>query len=110
MKSMLGKALDRLRERRQSSPKPSPRLPVIDTIRLVKAVRKAIATRHTIPMKNWKTTIFGTGGLLMIWAPVLAAFFDGDPATVPQFGTAISASLPAIGLLFAKDFNVSGKA
>lgn len=61
-------------------------------------------------MKNWKTTIFGTGGLLMIWAPVLAAFFDGDPATVPAFGTAISASLPAIGLLFAKDFNVSGKA
>lgn len=106
MRSSIDRALARLRAR---PVKRREGLPVIDTLRLIKGLRKAIAHRSQIPMKNWKTTVFGSTGLLMIWMPVIAAAFDADPATVPNWGAAISASLPAIGLLFAKDFNVSGK-
>lgn len=90
---------------------PAPaKLSLIDKLRLMAAFAALYKKRHLFTMKNWKTTFFGTGGLLVIWTPVIAAALDADPATIPNFAAALGATLPAIGLLFAKDYNVSGQA
>lgn len=60
--------------------------------------------------KSWKTTLFGAGGLIGIWTPVLCALLDGEVSTVPDYTTAITLSLPALGLLFARDNSVSSAA
>lgn len=60
--------------------------------------------------KSWKTTLFGAGGLITVWVAVLCAVFDGDPSTVPDYTTAITITLPALGLLFARDNSVSSAA
>lgn len=54
---------------------------------------------------SWKTTLFGASGLVAIWVPVLLAVYDNDPATVPDYATAISLSLVALGLTAARDNN-----
>jgi len=51
-------------------------------------------------MKNWKTTIAGTAALLGIVAKVI----NGGALEA----TDLTAAIAAIGLLFAKDHNVSG--
>ena len=61
-------------------------------------------------MKSWKTTTCGVlgivaAGITMIAQPIL----DGDPATVPAwaaFGTMVAT---AVGLLFARDNDVSSE-
>lgn len=78
---------------------------LIDKLKRLNALRKVWANRKNITMKSWKTSLFGSGGLLLIWAPVLSAAFDGDPSTIPNFGLAIATSMPALGLLFARDNN-----
>lgn len=60
--------------------------------------------------KSWKTTLFGAGGLITVWVAVLCAVLDGDPSTVPDYTTAITLSLPALGLIFARDNAVSSEA
>lgn len=61
-------------------------------------------------MKSWKTT---TCGILAILAAsinmVLIPILDADPATVADFGTFIGIAVPAIGLLFARDNNVTSE-
>jgi peptidoglycan/LPS O-acetylase OafA/YrhL len=59
--------------------------------------------------KSWKTTFFGAGGLVGVWVAVLCAIFDGDPSTAPDYTTAITVSLPALGLLFARDNGVTSE-
>ena len=61
-------------------------------------------------MKSWKTTTCGilgivAAGITMIAQPIL----DGDPSTVPAwaaFGTLVATS---VGLLFARDNDVSSE-
>lgn len=115
--------LDRFRERRQEPSREVRRaIPVdpyddkvatkpigmFDKLKLVSAVIRIIKQRKNISMKNWKTTVFGAGGIVAIWTPVAMAALDADPATVPNIGVALSLTLPALGLLFAKDHNVTG--
>lgn len=60
-------------------------------------------------MKSWKTT---AAGVLTALIPVLnavQAFIDGDPATVPDWGLAIAALTAGLGLIFARDNNVSSE-
>jgi hypothetical protein len=60
-------------------------------------------------MKSWKTT---SAGILAIIISVLAAVqaqFDNDPTTMPQWETAFAALIAGIGLLFARDNNVSSE-
>ena len=59
--------------------------------------------------KSWRTTLFGAGGLLVIVASALSALFDGDPATMPQWGIVVGALSAAIGAFFARDNSVSSE-
>jgi hypothetical protein len=59
--------------------------------------------------KSIMTTIFGAGGLFAILGTVLSALFDGDPATNPQWGLLISAAMPCVAAIFARDHSVSSK-
>jgi len=59
---------------------------------------------------SWKTTLAGVLGIIasaitMIAQPLL----DADPATVANFGGFIAFAVPAVGLLFARDANVSSE-
>jgi len=59
-------------------------------------------------MKSWKTTVFGAGGLLTVVAAAVSALFDGDPLTNPDWTAVIAGAAACIGLIFAKDSNVTG--
>ena len=59
-------------------------------------------------MKNWKTTLFGTGGLVVVAVAALSAMFDNDPLTNPDWGLVIGAASAAIAFFFTKDKNVTG--
>ena len=60
-------------------------------------------------MKSWRTTIFGSGGLLIVASGALSAFFDGDPSTVPNWTVVIGAVSAAIGHFFSRDNKVSSE-
>jgi hypothetical protein len=60
-------------------------------------------------MKNWRTSLFGTGGLVIIAANVISMLFDGNPATNPDWSVTFAAAMPAIAVLFARDSNVTSK-
>ena len=51
------------------------------------------------------TTIAGIGALLTAVGAALAAFFDGDPATMVQWATLVPTIIAAVGLITAKDSN-----
>lgn len=60
-------------------------------------------------MKSWKTTAFGIGGLIVLgWNLIGSPLLDNNPLTNPDFGTFITQAITAIGLLFAKDADVTG--
>lgn len=54
-------------------------------------------------MNNRNTTIAGIGSILVAVGALLTALFDGDPATLPDYGTAMAAILAGVGLIMAKD-------
>ena len=58
---------------------------------------------------SWRTT---TTGVLMILGAVAAlgrAWFDGDPATVPNFEVAATAIATGIGLIMCRDNKVTSE-
>ena len=54
-------------------------------------------------MKNRNTTVAGIGAILVAIGSMLTAIFDGDPATLPDYATAVAAVMAGVGLIFAKD-------
>lgn len=58
--------------------------------------------------KSWRTTIFGVATIVMALAAVAKAYFDGDPATNPDFEMLVAQISLGIGLIFAKDSVVTG--
>lgn len=54
---------------------------------------------------NWKTTLAGAGGILTAGGHLLGAISSGDFSSIGTDGTAI---MLALGLMFAKDYNVTG--
>jgi hypothetical protein len=54
-------------------------------------------------MNNRNTTGFGIGSILVAVGALLTALFDGDPATLPDYATAVAAILAGVGLIMAKD-------
>ena len=60
-------------------------------------------------MKSWKTTVAGILTMLVPTLNAVAAFIDNDPATVPDWGLAIATIAAGLGLLFARDNNVSSE-
>lgn len=61
-------------------------------------------------MKSWKTTTAGILGILGLVATAASAAIDNDPATVAQWEIIIPAIIGQIGLLFARDNNVTSEA
>lgn len=57
-------------------------------------------------MKSWKTTTAGVSGILTGLGMIAKAIHDGDYS---QFGTAITAIIGGVGLLFARDFDKSSE-
>ena len=59
-------------------------------------------------MKSWKTSLAAVLGLLSLAATQGSAMLDNDPATVPDWGLVITGTIACIGLIMAKDSNVTG--
>ena len=60
--------------------------------------------------KSWKTTSAGIAGIVIAIASCVQAQFDGDPLTVPNYEVALAAVITGLGLIFARDNNVSSEA
>jgi len=54
-------------------------------------------------LKNKNTTVLGIAAILSALCALLTALFDGDPATSPDYTSAIAAAVAGLGLIFAKD-------
>lgn len=59
---------------------------------------------------SWKTSAAGIGAILVAIGSALSAMFDADPATIPDWGAVVAAVIAGIGLLAARDNNVSSEA
>ena len=59
-------------------------------------------------MKSWKTTILGVLTIATAVFGAVMALIDGNPATNPNWETLIAAITAGIGLIAAKDSNVTG--
>jgi hypothetical protein len=57
-------------------------------------------------MKNWKTT---STGIVMVAGAIAAIVFRTGPITAELFTGALTGLLGGIGLIFAKDFDKTGK-
>lgn len=60
-------------------------------------------------MKSWKTTTAGIGAILVAVGSALTAMFDGDAATVADWGAVIAAVIAGIGLISARDNDKSSQ-
>lgn len=59
-------------------------------------------------MKSWKTTVTGILTILIALGGAAMALLDADPATNPDFAAIIAAITAGIGLITAKDSDVTG--
>lgn len=60
-------------------------------------------------MKSWKTTTAGIGAILVAVGSALTAMFDNDPVTLPDWGAVVAAVIAGIGLITARDNNVTSE-
>ena len=60
-------------------------------------------------MKSWKTTVAGILTALIPALTAASAFLDNDPLTIPDWGLAIAGITAGLGLLFARDNNVTSE-
>jgi len=60
-------------------------------------------------MTSWKTTVTGIAAILTAVGSALTAIFDNDPATTVDVAVTASAIMAGIGLIFARDNNVSSE-
>lgn len=58
---------------------------------------------------SWKTTVAGVGAILVAVGSALNATFDADPATVADWGAVIAAIVAGVGLIMARDNNVTSE-
>ena len=56
-----------------------------------------------------KTSVTAIIGIVVAVGYAAYAFLDGDPATNPDFAAVMTVIIPCIGLLFARDNNVSSE-
>lgn len=61
-------------------------------------------------MMNWKTTLSGLIGAVVVVGAEVQKFLDNDIATQPDWNVVIGAVVLAVGLFFARDADKSSKA
>ena len=60
-------------------------------------------------MKSWKTTTAGICAIVAAIATAVGALFDADPTTLPDWGAVAAAILAGIGLIAARDNDVTSE-
>jgi len=60
-------------------------------------------------LPSWRTTLAGVAAAGVALLAVVQAYFDNDPATIPNWEVAIGAILAGIGLIFARDNTVTSE-
>jgi uncharacterized membrane protein YhiD involved in acid resistance len=60
-------------------------------------------------MKSWKTTVTGVCTILVAVGGALQAMFDGNTATNPDWTAVIAAVTAGLGLITARDNNVTSE-
>jgi hypothetical protein len=60
-------------------------------------------------MTSWKTTVTGVAAILTAVGAALTALFDNDPATNIDIAVTVAAVMSGIGLIFARDNNVTSE-
>lgn len=58
---------------------------------------------------SWKTTTAGIAAIVAALATAVAALFDADPTTLPDWGAVAAAILAGVGLIAARDNNVTSE-
>lgn len=58
---------------------------------------------------SWKTTAAGIAAIVTAIGAAATATFDSDPATVADWGSVVAAIIAGIGLVFARDNNVTSE-
>lgn len=59
-------------------------------------------------MKSWKTTVTGIITIIIALGAAAKSLIDGDASTNPDIGALIAAFTAGVGLILAKDSNVTG--
>lgn len=59
--------------------------------------------------KSWKTTTSGIAAIIAAVAGAVQLYLDGNPATNPDFPTVIAAITAGVGLITARDNNVTSE-
>lgn len=62
-------------------------------------------------MKNasWKTSAAGIAAIVAALATAVGALFDADPTTLPDWGAVAAAIIAGIGLIAARDNDVTSE-
>ena len=60
-------------------------------------------------MQSWKTSTAGVAAIVAAIATAVSAQFDNDPTTVANWGVVITTIIAGVGLLAARDNNVSSE-
>jgi len=60
-------------------------------------------------MKSWKTTAAGIAAIVAALATAVGALFDADPTTLPDWGAVAAAIIAGIGLIAARDNDVTSE-
>jgi len=58
---------------------------------------------------SWKTTVAGIAAIVTALASAVGALFDSDPTTLPDWGAVAAAVMAGIGLIAARDNDVSSE-
>ena len=58
---------------------------------------------------SWRTTTAGIAAIVVALGTAVGALFDADPLTIPDWGAVAAAVMAGIGLLAARDNNVSSE-
>lgn len=61
-------------------------------------------------MKSWKTSLTGIAAILTAVGAAIMALMDNDPTTVIDVAATAAAIMAGVGLIFARDNNVSSEA
>lgn len=73
------------------------------------ATNKAINYILDNKMKSWIPKLTGVASLLTLWGNTIVMLTDGNPATNPDWSMVLTATMAAVGVISARQNNVSSQ-